>query len=111
MAQDGADGLGDVGGREHGQRHLIKQRLKEVVIAPVDQRHIDGQVRETFGRVETGEASADDDYAGTARRRLLVIGRIGEFTQWRTSLLKRCARGSTRHRIQEKNRREVRGLR
>ena len=42
MAQNGADGLGNIGGREHSQRHLIKQRLKEIVIAPVDQRHING---------------------------------------------------------------------
>ena len=42
MAQDGADGLGNVGGREHGQRHLIKQRLKEIMIAPIDQGYING---------------------------------------------------------------------
>ena len=29
VAQNGADGLGDVGRREHGQRHLVEQRLKE----------------------------------------------------------------------------------
>ena len=72
MAQDGADGLSNVGGREHGQRDLVEQRLKGVVIAAVDHRDIDRQVPETFGSVKAGEASADDDDAGAMR-----LGRSG----------------------------------
>ena len=55
-------------GDKHRQRHLIKQGLKEVMIAAVDHGYIDGQVREAGGRVQAGKASADDDHAGTAAR-------------------------------------------
>ncbi len=92
MAQDGADGLGDVGRRQHRERHLIEKRLKEVMIAAVDQGHVDGQVREALGRVEAGKASADDDHAGTARR-LLVLWRFGQFAHY----LNRCANESPGH--------------
>ncbi len=88
MAQDGADGLGNVGGRQHRQRHLIEQGLEEVMIAAVDQGYIDGQVRQPGGGVQAGKASADDDHAGPAARLLLVLGRFGEFTQWGTSIEK-----------------------
>ena len=66
MAQDGADGLGDVGRRKHGQRHLVEQRLKSVVVAAVDDSDVDGQMREPLGRVQAGESAADDDDAGPA---------------------------------------------
>jgi hypothetical protein len=33
ISQDGANGLGDVGRRKHGQRHLVEKRLKSVVVA------------------------------------------------------------------------------
>ena len=56
MAQDGADGLGDVGRRKHGQRHLVEQRLKGVVVAAVDYGDVDRQVREAFGGVKAGKA-------------------------------------------------------
>ncbi len=56
VAQDGADGLGNVGRRQHGQRHLVEQRLKGVMIAAVDHGDIDGQAREAFGCVQAGKA-------------------------------------------------------
>ena len=43
-AQDGADGLCDIGRRKHRQRHLVKQRLKGVVVAPVDDGYVHRQV-------------------------------------------------------------------
>ncbi len=53
----------DVGRRQPGGRHLIEQRLKEVMVLPVDQ----GDVRRRFGKPlrdsEAGEASAHDDHA------------------------------------------------
>ncbi len=61
-------------GRKHGQRHLVEQRLKGVVIAAVDYGDVDRQVREPFGRVKAGKASADDDHAGAASRRCIAIG-------------------------------------
>ena len=69
MAQDGADGLGDIGRGKHGQRDLVEQRLKCVVIATVDYGDIDWQVREALGRVQAGKARADDDDAGAVSRR------------------------------------------
>ena len=61
-AQDGADGLGDVGRREHRQRDLVEQRLEGVVIAAIDYGDVDWQVREPLGGVKAGKAGADDDH-------------------------------------------------
>jgi hypothetical protein len=44
VAQDGADGLGDVGRGKHGEGDLIEQRLKDVVVAAVDDGDVDGQL-------------------------------------------------------------------
>ncbi len=38
-AEDAADRLGDVGGREPGGGHLVEERLKRVVVGAVDERH------------------------------------------------------------------------
>ena len=43
MAQDGADGLRNIGRGKHRQRHLVEQRLEGVVILAVDDRDVDGQ--------------------------------------------------------------------
>ena len=40
VAQDAADGRGDLGRRKNGQRHLIEERLKGKVIAAVDDGHV-----------------------------------------------------------------------
>ena len=66
VAQDGADGLGDVGRREHGQGHLVEERLKDVVVAAVDDRDVDGEPCEAVGGVDAGKAAADNDHAGAA---------------------------------------------
>jgi hypothetical protein len=69
MAQNAADGLGDVGRRKHGKRDLIKQWLKDVMVAAVDEGDVDREVSEPFGCVEPGESATDDDDARTAGRR------------------------------------------
>ena len=78
VAQDGADGLGDVGRRKHRERHLVEQRLKQMMIAPVDHGDIDRQVRQARGRVEAGEASTDDRPRGGGAALLLVVWRFGQ---------------------------------
>ena len=45
FGKDGADGLGDVCRGKHGQRHLVEQGLKGVVVAAVDESHVDGHIR------------------------------------------------------------------
>ena len=87
VAQDGADGLSDVGRRKHCQRDLIEQRLKGVVIAAIDYGDVDRQACEPFCSVKAGKARADDDHSRpTSRRRvdgcgcgcgLIVVRRFG----------------------------------
>src|SRR2546422_8511610 len=38
FAQDGPERRGDVGGVQGGGRHLVEQRLEEMVVTPVEQR-------------------------------------------------------------------------
>ena len=64
MAQDGTDGLSDVGWGKHRERDLVEQRLKSVMIAAIDYRDIDRQMPKPFGGVEAGKACADDDDGG-----------------------------------------------
>ena len=61
-AQRFADRLGDVGGRQRRRRHLVEQRLEQVVIAPVDQRDADIGVAELPGAGQPAEPAADDDH-------------------------------------------------
>ena len=50
-------------GRQHARRHLVQQRLEQVVVAAVDQRDVDGQVAEEPGGGQPAEATSDDDDA------------------------------------------------
>ena len=78
LAQDGAQRLGDVAGRQRAGRDLVEQRLEEVEVAPVDERQPDlGVDAEAARRVQPGEPAADDrrpDAAGAGhfRRRSCV---------------------------------------
>ena len=87
-AQDGADGLGDVGRREHSQRHLVKQRLEGVMVAPIYHGYVHRQTGQSFGRVKAGKASADDHHAGTASLRWFE--RSGQFAHGVRLSLIRC---------------------
>ena len=60
--QDPPNRRGDVGRRQRRGRHLIKQRLKQVVIVSIDDRDADGRRGERSRRVETAEPAADDDH-------------------------------------------------
>src|ERR1700734_3218359 len=63
--ENATDGLGDVRGREDGEGYLVKKRLKDVVVAAVNDGEIDGQFAQRAGCVDSCEASADDDDART----------------------------------------------
>jgi hypothetical protein len=69
-AQDGADGLRDVGWREDRESHLIKERLEGVMVAAIHQGYVHGQAGKATGGVNAGKAAADDDDAGTVSERL-----------------------------------------
>ncbi len=56
-----ADRRGNVGGGDRRCRHLIQQRLEDVVVRTIQHRQIDGRIAKRACRVEATEASADDD--------------------------------------------------
>jgi hypothetical protein len=59
--EDRPEGMGDVGGRQATGRDLIEKRLKEVEVAPIDERDSDRRAAKSLGGVEAAEAPADDD--------------------------------------------------
>ena len=63
VPQDAADRRGDIGGRERRGRHLVEQRLKEVVVAPVDDGHTQRSARKPLGGGKAAEPCAHDDDA------------------------------------------------
>jgi hypothetical protein len=65
FAEDSANGLGDVGRGEHGEGDLIEERLKDVVVAAVDDGDINGEPGQALCRIDAGKAAAYDDDAGT----------------------------------------------
>ena len=58
--QDVAGRRRDLSCREDAGGDLVEQRLEEMVVRPVDERHLDRRVAEEPGREETAEAGADD---------------------------------------------------
>ena len=63
-AQDPADRRRDVAGRQRRHRHLIEQRLEDVMVAAVEDRHADARAPQRAGGIEAAEAAADDDDMG-----------------------------------------------
>ncbi len=63
-------------GRQRAARHLVEQRLEEVVVHAVHQRHLDIRVAQRVGRRHTAEATAHDRHPSApwslALRRLLL---------------------------------------
>ena len=88
LAEDGANGLGDVGRGEDGERDLVEERLKDVVVAAVHDRYVDGEFGQAFCRIDAGKAAADDDDARTD-----VSERFGESGQGVPPLYERCGKG------------------
>ena len=63
-AEDLPQRCGDVGCGERRGCHLIKQRLEQVMVAPVDQDHVDVRALERTHGPEATEAAADHDDPG-----------------------------------------------
>src|SRR5690606_6593791 len=61
MPKNPPDRCGDIARRQSRRRHLIEQRLKHVVVAPVDQQDLGGGLSESLGRGQAAETTADDD--------------------------------------------------
>ena len=61
VAEDRADGKGDVGRFESGRRHLVEQRLKRVEVVLVDDGHAHVATGQTLGGGDPGEPSPKDD--------------------------------------------------
>ena len=75
---------GDVARVRRRGRHLVEQRLEEVVVAPVDEGHVDRRRRAARGRVEPAEAAAHDDHVRmpvAVAHRLIFRGRRGVSTE------------------------------
>ena len=70
--EHGAQRGRDLAGRQRAGRHLVDERLEEVEVAAVDQRHVDVFVAQLVDRLQPAEAAADHDDAapgGHVRRR------------------------------------------
>ena len=63
-AEDLADGRGDVRRRQRRGRHLVEQRLEQMVVVPVDQRHPARGIAEGARRRDAGEPGPHDDHVG-----------------------------------------------
>ena len=65
-------GDGAVARGQRAGRHLVEQRLEQVVVHPVDERHVDVGAAQLARGGEPAEAAADDH--DPAARRLLPSG-------------------------------------
>ena len=53
----------DQAGRQDPGRHLVEQRLEQVVVGPVDQRDVDVGAGQRADGVQPAEPAADHDHA------------------------------------------------
>ena len=74
LPQDPPDRRRDVAGREARRRHLVEQRLKQVVIAAVEQRDAHRRALQGLRCREPAEASTDDHDMGCVWHTVLVLG-------------------------------------
>src|SRR5690606_23443235 len=61
-AQDDPDGFGNLRRRKGSRGHLIEQWLKEVVILPIDDRHLHAALAQSLCGLQSGKAGADDHH-------------------------------------------------
>ena len=59
--EDRAERIGDLAGRERPGRDLVGERLEEMEVAAVDERHLDRRTPQLRHRLQAAETSADDD--------------------------------------------------
>jgi hypothetical protein len=67
-SEDGTERRGDIGGRQHPRCHLIKERLEHVMIAAVEERHLDRIATEGLRDPKAREAPAGDHDLGSISR-------------------------------------------
>ena len=58
--EDRPQRIGDLARRQRAGRHLVGERLEEVEVAAVDQRHLDRRAAQLQRRLQPAEAAADD---------------------------------------------------
>ncbi len=68
MAENAADRRGDVRRREARGRHLVQERLKQMVIVLIDQGDVERRAGEVLRRAQPAEPGTDDDDLGVCRR-------------------------------------------
>src|SRR5579872_1077290 len=61
-AKEMPDRPGDFRGRKRSGRRLIEQRLKQVMVATIDDRDANRRSSETVNRLEPAESGADHDH-------------------------------------------------
>jgi hypothetical protein len=59
--EDRAQGIGDLARRERPGRDLVGERLEEMEVAAVDERHLDRRTPQLRHRPQAAETSTDDD--------------------------------------------------
>ncbi len=60
VAKNPPDRGGDVGGRQAGGSHLIEQRLKQMIIVPIDHDHVERRIPQRLGGGKARKTCADD---------------------------------------------------
>jgi hypothetical protein len=68
LVQDVAQRRGDLARRQGTGRHLVEERLKEVKVAPVDQRDLHRRTPQRLCRIKSAETAPDDDHPGCRGR-------------------------------------------
>ena len=61
-AEDAAQRCRDLAGRERAGSDLIKERLEQVIVAPIDERHVDRRGLQRARRAQAAKATADDHH-------------------------------------------------
>jgi hypothetical protein len=59
--------------RVMARRNLVEQRLKDVVVAAVDDGDVDGEMSQAFGGVQAAESTPDDDHTGAMCCRRIAL--------------------------------------
>ncbi len=80
VAEDVAQGCGDIRGGQAGSGHLVQQRLEQVMVAAVDQGDAYALAGQGTGGPEAGKTAADNNQVGNAlaTHRLTPVGASGE---------------------------------
>ena len=69
-AQEMPDRPGDLRGRERRRRRLIEKRLKQMVVASIDDRDLDRRAGKPVHGLEPAEPGADHDHMMSAHRHI-----------------------------------------